>query len=83
MVKPPSISLRIRAAQATVRARKILRRLDEEALARRRFRHFAAKGFLAASTMRGELAKLGPSDRAKWESEIERIEQTLLRMGRV
>ena len=79
---PRPISLRIRSREVTANARRLLRRLDAEAAARRHFKHFAAKAFLAASELRSALEKLTPSDRARWQAEIMRIEATLLKISR-
>lgn len=79
---PRPISLRIRAREVAADARRLLRRLDAEAIARNRFKHSAAKAFLAASELRSALEKLTPSDRARWQAEIKRIEATLLKISR-
>jgi hypothetical protein len=79
MIKP--ISLRIRNAEVNARARALLRKLDAETTARHRFKHFAAKAFLAASEMRSALEKLTPGDRARWQDEIKRIEAALLKIS--
>lgn len=76
MVQKP-VSLRIDHRAVTRRARALLLRLEDEASARRLFRHFAAKAFLAVSEMRGSLGRLGSSDRVTWEVEIKRIEASL------
>ena len=80
MIKP--ISLRFRHAEVTADARRLLRRLDAEATARRRFKHRAAKAFLAASELHSALEELTPSDRAQWQDEIKRIEATLLKISK-
>jgi hypothetical protein len=74
MVKP--ISVRIHQAAVTARARQLLRKLEAESTARQRFRHFAAKGFLAVSEMR-----VKPTDRDRWQAEVQRIESILLKIS--
>ena len=52
MVKqPPPISLRIRASEATYRAREILRRLDEDDRLQRRVRWLAMKAIVSIREM--------------------------------
>jgi hypothetical protein len=80
MVRP--ISLRLRSNEVTVRARRLLRRLDAEATAKRLFKHHAAKSFLAVSELRSALDKLAPEDRARWAAEVEHIKSSLLKISR-
>jgi hypothetical protein len=82
MVKTPPISLRIRAAETTARARRLLRSLDEDAQQQRRVRWLAAKGFLAVSKLNSALAQLKPCDRDRWQKDVQRIESTLLKMSK-
>jgi hypothetical protein len=57
MVKQPApISLRIRHAEATYRARKLLRSLDEDDRLQRRVRWQAMKGIVAVRAMNGVAA---------------------------
>lgn len=80
MVRP--ISLRFRHAEVTANARRLLRRLEAEVTARNRFKNRAAAAYLAASELRSAVEELTPSDRARWQDEIRRIESTLLGISR-
>jgi hypothetical protein len=79
--RPVPISLRIRANEASAEARRVLRRLDGEADARRRFKHHAARAYLAITEMRGDLERLSFADRDRWQGEMKRIESMLLKIS--
>ncbi len=84
MVKPPPISLRIRSAEASRRARELLRKLDEEHRLRRRIKWQATRATISIREMVAlaapELEKMLPSDRARWRAECERVQSFLERI---
>jgi hypothetical protein len=84
MVKP--ISLRIRAHEATARARQLLREFDEKENLQRRVPWQAIKAVVAIREMRAaaapKLRTLSSSDSKRWLAEVESIESTLLRISR-
>jgi hypothetical protein len=84
MVKP--ISLRIRAQEASARARQLLRDLDEKDRLQRRVRWQAMKAVVAIREMRAaaapKLRTMSSSDSKRWLAEVESIESKLLRISR-
>lgn len=84
MVKP--ISLRIRAHEATARARQLLREFDEKKNLQRRVRWQAMKAVVAIREMRAaaapKLRTMSSSDSKRWLAEVESIESKLLRISR-
>jgi hypothetical protein len=84
--RPAPISLRIRSAEATVRARQLLRRLDEDDRLQRRVRWQAMKAMIAVRAMSGvaspKLRSMLSSDRHCWEADIKRIELILLKISK-
>lgn len=84
MVKP--ISLRIRAHEATARARQLLREFDEKENLQRRVRWQAMKAVVAIREMRAaaapKLRTMSSSDSKRWLAEVESIESKLLRISR-
>jgi hypothetical protein len=76
MVKP--ISLRIRAHEATNRARELLRSLDEKDQLRRNVKHQSLKALIAVREMRSNAVKLEVDRR--WLADIQAIETTLLKI---
>ena len=83
MVKP--ISLRIRAHEATARARQLLREIDEKENLQRRVRWQAMKAVVAIREMRAaaapKLRTMSSSDSKRWLAEVESIESKLLRIS--
>jgi hypothetical protein len=87
MVKQPApISLRIRSAEAIYRARKTLRRLDEDQRLQRRVRLFATKAIVSLHKMNSvaapKLRSMYPSDRYRWEAQCKLVESILLKISR-
>jgi len=87
MVKQPApISLRIRSAEAIYRARKTLRRLDEDARLQRRVRWFAMKAIVSLHEMNSvavpKLRSMRSSDRDRWEAQCKLVESILLKISR-
>ncbi|MGB7618825.1 MAG: hypothetical protein WBM06_17875 [Pseudolabrys sp.] len=84
MVRPPPISLRIRSAEVTDRARKLLRRLDEADLLQRRVKWQAAKALAIICEMNSlagpKLRSMSQSARKCWDSEYRMIKQVLKRI---
>jgi hypothetical protein len=84
MIKP--ISLRIRAHEATARARQLLREFDEKENLQRRVRWQAMKAVVAIREMRAaaapKLRTMSSSDSKRWLAEVESIESKLLRISR-
>jgi hypothetical protein len=76
MVKP--ISLRIRSAEATARARELLRSLDEKDQLRRNVKHQSLKALIVVREMRSNAVKLEVDRR--WLADIQAIETTLLKI---
>jgi hypothetical protein len=76
MVRPAPISLRIRSAEITARARQLLRSLDEKDLLRRRVKFQALKALIATRAMRDNAVKLKSAD-DQWSAEVKLIETTL------
>ena len=85
MKRPAPISLRIRSAAATDRARQILRRLDQAALLQRRVKWQATKALAAVREMDAiaapKLRSLFDVYRKRWATEYRIIKQILERIG--
>ena len=81
MVKVTPISLRIRNAEVTARARQILRDLDEKDRLRRRVRWLAAKALVSIREMTTDAAKLKSGDR-HWQAEVRVLESILRRISK-
>jgi hypothetical protein len=75
MVKP--ISLRIRSAEATRKARELLSKLDERDRLRCRMRWFATKALVSIHELHRDAAKLD-----RWQAEIELVETTLQKISK-
>lgn len=87
MVKqPPPISLRIRAREATYRARKVLGRLDEDDRLQRRVRWLAMKAIVSIREMSivaaPKLRSMYSSDRDRWQAECKLVESILLKISK-
>jgi hypothetical protein len=86
MVKVTPISLRIRHAEVTARARQILRDLDEKDRLRRRVKWQAMKAVVALREMRSaaapQLRTMSSSDSKRWLAEVTSMEAKLLRISR-
>jgi hypothetical protein len=86
MKRPAPISLRIRANEATARARQLLREFDEKENLQRRVRWQAMKAVVAIREMRAaaapKLRTMSSSDSKRWLAEVESIESKLLRISR-
>jgi hypothetical protein len=84
MVKPPPISLRIRAREITAHARRVLE--NDNDLAQRRVRASAARAAAAVCAMKNaakpKLKSLHYNQRASWESTIQLLETILSRIIR-
>jgi hypothetical protein len=87
MVKPPAISLKLRASEITRDARRLLRRLDEEDRLHRVVKWHAVKALIEIRAM-NEAAKtklesksIADSERRRWSAEYGVIEQILKRIG--
>jgi hypothetical protein len=84
MVAP--ISLRIRHAEATARARKILRNLDEADRLQRRVRWLAMKAIVSIREMGSvaapKLRSMYSSDRDRWLSDCKTVESILLKISK-
>jgi len=87
MVKQPApISLRIRSAEATSRARQILRRLEEDDRLQRRVRWLALKAILSIREMnRVATPRLRSmaSNRDRWQVEYKLVETILLKISKL
>ena len=85
MVKPAPISLRIRNAEATYRARKILRRLDEDDRLQRRVRLLAMKAIISIREMSSvaapKLKSICSSSRDRWQAECKRVKSILVKIS--
>jgi len=83
--RPPAISLRLRANQATAHARRLLRRLDEDDRLARRVRWHAVRAIVEIHKMRSAarpaLESLLPIDVERWEADCARVEQILKRIS--
>jgi hypothetical protein len=73
-IKP--ISLRIRNAEVTARALRLLRRLDEKDRLRRCVKSQALKALIAVREVRSNVMKLESAD-SHWLAEVKSIETTL------
>jgi hypothetical protein len=87
MVKQPApISLRIRSAEATYRARKILHKLAEDDLLQRRVRWMALKAIVSIREMNSvaapKLQSMYYRDRDRWQSEYKLVESILLKISK-
>jgi hypothetical protein len=79
MIKP--ISLRIRSAEATARARQLLRNLDEKNQLRRNVKWQALKALIAVREMRSNAVELKSAD-YRWLAEVKSIETMLLKFSK-
>jgi hypothetical protein len=79
MVRPAPISLRIRNAEITARARQLLRRLDEKDLLRRNVKWQGLKALIAVREMRSNAVKLKSAD-DRWLADVKLIETILEKM---
>jgi hypothetical protein len=87
MVKqPPPISLRIRASEATYRARKVLRKLDEDDRLQRRVRWLAMKMIVSIREMSNvaapKLRSMYSGDRDRWQADYKLVESILQKISR-
>jgi len=87
MVKQPApISLRIRSAEATYRARKILHRLAEDDHLHRRVKWLATKAMVSIREMNSvaapKLQSMYYRDRDRWQAECKLIESILLKISK-
>ncbi len=84
MVDP--ISLRIRSNEVNARARRLLRRLDEEATLQRQIKTKASRAYLAVSEMRAaaepRLQKMSSYARDRLTQELKAIESQLLELSK-
>ena len=76
MVRPPPISLRLRNAEVTARARQLLRTLNEKDLLRRRVKWQALKALIAVREMRSNAVQLESAD-YRWLADVKSIETAL------
>jgi hypothetical protein len=85
--RPPPISLRIRSAEATDRARKLLRRLDEDDRLQRRVRWLAMKAIVSIREMNSvaapKLRSMYATDRDRWQSQSKLAESILLKISKL
>jgi hypothetical protein len=79
MIKP--ISLRIRSAEATARARQLLRNLDEKIQLRRNVKWQALKALISVREMRSNAVELKSAD-YRWLAEVKSIETMLLKFSK-
>jgi hypothetical protein len=87
MVKQPAaISLRIRHAEATHRARELLRRLDEADRPQRRVKWLATKAIVSIREMNRVAAPTLQSmyykDRDRWQAEYKQVESILPKISK-
>ena len=79
--RPPPISLRLRHAEVTQRARALLHRLAEDDRLQRRIRWQATKALIATREMAAlaanRVAKMSPGERARWQTECKQFESFL------
>jgi hypothetical protein len=80
MVRPAPISLRIRNAEITARARQLLRSLDEKDRLRRCVKFQALKALIAVREMRSNAVKLKSADHY-WLAEVKSIETILQKIS--
>jgi hypothetical protein len=80
------ISRRLRNAEVTARARKLLQRLDADIGAQRRVKHLAAKALAAIFEMDAaadiKLRSMSTSDRDRWSADCRSLQSTLTRFVR-
>ena len=73
----PPISLRLRSAESTRRARELLHRLAEDELRQRRIKWRATKCLIELKAMSAAAAaqveKMLPSERTRWETECKKF----------
>jgi hypothetical protein len=77
--QPIPISLRLRSAEASGRARKILRELEERDRLQRRVRWLAVKALVSVREMR--IVAMKSSDRRRW-GEFDQAEAILLKISK-
>jgi hypothetical protein len=81
MVRPPPISLRLRSAEITRSAHRLLRRLDADDLVRRRIRWQAQKALIAIHEMVSlagpKTEKMSYSERKSWQAELNQAQAFL------
>jgi hypothetical protein len=87
MTKPPPISLKIRAAKATARARQTLRRLEADDLAQRRIQFQVQKAAIAVrelTVLAGPRKErvLSGSDYKRWQTQCAWVLAFLKEMDR-
>ncbi len=75
------ISLQIRHSEATARARRLLRELDEKDRLRRCVKWKALKALIFVRGMRHDADALGSGDR-RWQAEVRALELILSRISK-
>jgi hypothetical protein len=87
MVKPPAISLRLRADAANFRACRILRERDEADLLQRRVKWLATKSLISVREMNRvaapKLRSMVFNQRDGWDVEYALIESILVKISKV
>ena len=85
--QPAPISLRIRSAEATNRARKLLHRLDEDARLQRRVKWLATKAMVSFREMNSvaapKLQSMYYRDRDRWRADYKLVESILLKISKL
>ena len=82
MVRPPPISLRIRAAEVNTRAREVLARLNEADRLRRRVRFLAVKALVSIQEMQTDLRAMSAADRGQFERNCKVAKSMLRRISK-
>jgi hypothetical protein len=77
MVKPPVISLRLRAHEITSHAYEVLTRLNEQDRQQRRVRSLATKALVLIQEMQSELRSMPAADRGRFERNC-RVAKSML-----
>jgi hypothetical protein len=88
MVKQPApISLRIRSAEVTRRAREILRKLEEDDRLQRRVRLLALKAIVSIREMNRvaapKLRSMLATNRDRWLAECKLVESILIKISKL
>jgi hypothetical protein len=84
--RPAPISLRIRNAEATHRARRLLHKLDEADRLQRRVRWLAMKAIVSIHEMRSvarpKLESMCSMERDRWQADCELVKSILLKINK-
>ena len=82
MVKPPVISLRLRAHEINARAYEVLTRLNEEDRQRRKVHFLALKAIILVQEMQTEVRSMSAADRDRFETNCKLARVALRRISK-